>query len=79
MAVTSHYELRYTRQHFTPKDSKKPDVAVLNAIIEDLKLEKELCVYVGDSVNKDITMAIDCGISDVWAEYGQAHHRPSAY
>jgi hypothetical protein len=71
----SHYELRYTKQHFTPKDSKKPDVAVLDAIIEDLKLEKERCVYVGDSVNKDITMAIDCGISDVWAEYGQAHQR----
>jgi hypothetical protein len=33
-----------------------------------------LCI-VGDSVNKDITMAIDCGISDVWAEYGQAHQR----
>jgi FMN phosphatase YigB (HAD superfamily) len=71
----SHYELRYTKQHFTPKDSKKPVVVVLNAIIEDLGLAKEQCVYVGDSLHKDIAMALDCGISDVWAEYGQAHQR----
>jgi phosphoglycolate phosphatase-like HAD superfamily hydrolase len=31
----SHYELRYTKQLFTPKGSKKPDTAVLNAIIGD--------------------------------------------
>ena len=72
----SHYELRYTRRHFTPKGSKKPDTEVLNAIISDLELEKHDCVYIGDNLSKDVAMALDCEVEDVWAEYGQAHKRP---
>lgn len=72
---TSHYELKYTKQHFTPKGSKKPDTAVLNAIIADLGLDKNDCVYVGDNVAKDIAMALECGVDAAWAEYGQAHQR----
>ncbi len=71
-----HYELRYTKQDFTPEGSKKPDTAVLNAIISDLGLKKSECVFVGDSLMKDVAMAIDCGVTDVWAKYGQAHKRP---
>ena len=73
---TEHYELRYTKQHFTPKGSKKPDTKVLNAIVDDLGLNKADCVYVGDNLMKDVAMALDCGIEDVWAKYGQAHKRP---
>jgi FMN phosphatase YigB (HAD superfamily) len=69
-------ELRYTKQHFTPKGSKKPDTVVLNAIISDLGLAKNDCVYVGDNLAKDVAMAADCGVEDAWAEYGQAHKRP---
>jgi FMN phosphatase YigB (HAD superfamily) len=72
----SHYELRYTKQLFTPKGSKKPDTVVLNAIISDLGLAKSDCVYVGDNLAKDVAMAADCGVADAWAEYGQAHKRP---
>jgi FMN phosphatase YigB (HAD superfamily) len=72
----SHYELRYTKQLFTPKGSKKPDTVVLNAIISDLALVKSDCVYVGDNLVKDVAMALDCGVEDAWAEYGQAHKRP---
>ena len=25
---------------------------------------------------KDVAMALDCGVDDVWAKYGQAHKRP---
>jgi FMN phosphatase YigB (HAD superfamily) len=71
-----HYELTYSKQHFTPKGSKKPDIEVLDAIISDLGLEKAECVYVGDNLTKDVTMAQDCGVEDAWAEYGQAHKRP---
>lgn len=71
-----HYELKYARQHHTPKGSKKPDPDVLNAIIKELSLCKPDCVYVGDSLMKDVAMAKDCGIEDVWAKYGQAHKRP---
>lgn len=71
-----HYELKCTQQHFTPKGSKKPDTIVLNAIVTDLDLNKDDCVYVGDNLMKDTAMALDCGIEDVWAKYGQAHKRP---
>ncbi len=71
-----HYELKYTKQNFTPKGSKKPDMTVLNAIIGGLGLTKADCVYVGDNLMKDVAMALDCGVDDVWAKYGQAHKRP---
>jgi FMN phosphatase YigB (HAD superfamily) len=71
-----HYGLRYAKQQYTPKGSKKPDADVLNAIVAELSLNKLDCVYVGDSLMKDVAMAQDCGIEDVWAKYGQAHKRP---
>jgi phosphoglycolate phosphatase-like HAD superfamily hydrolase len=71
-----HYELHYTKQNFTPEGSKKRDTAVLNGIISDLGLKKSECVFVGDSLMKDVAMSLDCGVSDVWAKYGQAHKRP---
>jgi phosphoglycolate phosphatase len=45
----SSYELRFTKQLYTPRESKKPDTAVLNAIISDLGLSKKDCVYIGDN------------------------------
>jgi|SRR5579872_7217401 len=71
-----HYVLKYSKQQYTPKGSKKPDVDVLNAIISELGLNKADCVYIGDSLMKDVTMAKDCGVEDVWAKYGEAHKRP---
>jgi FMN phosphatase YigB (HAD superfamily) len=72
----SHYELKYSKQDFTPKGSKKPDPKVLDTIINDLGLNKADCVYVGDNLMKDVAMALDCRVDDVWAKYGQAHKRP---
>jgi FMN phosphatase YigB (HAD superfamily) len=71
----SHYQLRSAIQHYTPSGSKKPDATVLNAIMEDLKVPKEECIYVGDSLFKDVAMAQDAGVDDVWAKYGQAQSR----
>jgi FMN phosphatase YigB (HAD superfamily) len=71
----SHYELKYTIQHFTPRGSKKPDATVLKAIMEDLKVREEECIYVGDSLFKDVAMAQDAGVDDVWAKYGRAQSR----
>ncbi|MER8570650.1 HAD family hydrolase [Mesorhizobium sp. M1338] len=73
---SEHFKLNFTKQHFTPKGSKKPDTAVLNAIVSDLGLNKADCVYVGDNLMKDVAMALDGGIEDAWAKYGQAHKRP---
>src|SRR5262249_28698160 len=71
-----HYQLEYSKQAYTPKGSKKPDPTVLNAIIHELSLNKADCVYVGDNLMKDVAMARDSGVEDVWAKYGQAHKRP---
>lgn len=70
------YELKHTKQDYTPTNSKKPDTSVLNAMISGLGLSKADCVYVGDNLMKDVAMALDCGVDDVWAKYGQAHKRP---
>jgi FMN phosphatase YigB (HAD superfamily) len=70
------YKLKYSQSEHTPKGSKKPNPDVLNAIISGLGLQKTDCVYVGDNLMKDVAMAKDCGVEDVWAKYGQAHKRP---
>jgi phosphoglycolate phosphatase-like HAD superfamily hydrolase len=72
---TEHYRLRYTKQEHTPRGSKKPDPAVLDAIIAGLGMRKEMCVYVGDSLMKDVPMALESGVSAVFAKYGSAHKR----
>jgi FMN phosphatase YigB (HAD superfamily) len=71
-----HYKLRYTIQEFTPAGSKKPDPVVLQSIVEKLRLDATTSVYLGDSLMKDVPMAQDCGVEDVWAKYGEAHKRP---
>jgi phosphoglycolate phosphatase-like HAD superfamily hydrolase len=71
-----HYKLQYTKQEHTPRGSKKPDPTVLNAIIADLRMDKADCVYVGDNLMKDVAMALDCGVEDIYAKYGSAHKRP---
>ena len=47
---------------------------MLSQIVETLKVTKSECVYVGDSPTKDVAMAQDVGISDVYAKYGRAQH-----
>jgi FMN phosphatase YigB (HAD superfamily) len=71
----SYYELTSTAQRFTPKGSKKPDTAVLNKILNEVAMDRKDCAYIGDSLMKDIAMANDCGVTSVWARYGQAHTR----
>ncbi len=71
----SHYQLKYSTQRHVPKGSKKPDVLVLKSIMESLDLQPASCVYIGDSLMKDIAMAVDCGVPAVWAKYGIGHTR----
>jgi phosphoglycolate phosphatase-like HAD superfamily hydrolase len=70
----SHYEFHYTKQERTPKNSFKPDTIVLLKIIQDLGVDKSECVYVGDSLTKDVTMAQDARVADVYARYGKAQY-----
>lgn len=72
----AHYKLKYSKQLHTPKGSKKPDHKVLDSIIRQMKIPKSECVYIGDSLFKDVAMAQDCDVDDAWAQYGVGHMRP---
>jgi len=66
------YKLEKTLHHHTPKGALKPDKEMLISILASLNADCEDCMYVGDSLHKDIKMANDVGIASVLAEYGQS-------
>ena len=51
----------------------KPNPALLLHIINEIGAAPEECLYIGDSKMKDIAMAQDAGVTDVFAEYGVSH------
>lgn len=72
----NHYDLRRTRHHHTPPGERKPNPDILCSIVESVGAELDATVYVGDSLMKDVMMAQDAGIADVWAKYGYSPERP---
>jgi phosphoglycolate phosphatase-like HAD superfamily hydrolase len=71
-----HYRLRRAVHRNTPDGEVKPNPKVLLQIIRDVGAVPDEAAYIGDSQMKDIAMAQDAGVTDVWAEYGFAVHRP---
>jgi phosphoglycolate phosphatase len=67
--------LRKTRLRNTPQGEIKPNPAILLQIVTELGAQPTDCVYVGDSLMKDVVMAQQADITDVWAKYGEARHR----
>ncbi len=72
----SHYQLRRTVHGYTPKGELKPNPHILRQIIRDLGAVADEVVYVGDSLMKDVAMAREASVADVWAKYGVAQYRP---
>lgn len=68
------YTLQYTEQRYIPPGTRKPDPSILLGIIENVatKGQKERTIYIGDSLMKDVKMAQDAGVVDVYAQYGTA-------
>ena len=64
------YEFAYTRHQNTPSGELKPNKDILLSIVAHVGAKVEDCVYVGDSLVKDVAMAKDAGVFDVWAKYG---------
>jgi FMN phosphatase YigB (HAD superfamily) len=64
------YEFAYTKHQNTPTGELKPNKDILLSIIARVGAKVEECVYVGDSLVKDVAMAKDTGVTDVWAKYG---------
>jgi phosphoglycolate phosphatase len=71
----SYYDLVSTKHRYTPKGELKPNPDILHKIIEDVGAKPEQCLYVGDSLMKDMAMAKDAGVIGAHAEYGHAQHR----
>jgi phosphoglycolate phosphatase len=65
--------LTETRIENTPKGEVKPNPDVLQAIIAKVGAKAMDCVYVGDSLNKDVLMAQQAGVADVHFKCGVAH------
>lgn len=65
--------LLHTINKHTPENELKPNPALLLHIINEIGAVPEECLYIGDSKMKDIAMAQDAGVTDVFAEYGISH------
>jgi phosphoglycolate phosphatase-like HAD superfamily hydrolase len=76
---TDPEKLRHTVHRPTPKDAEKPNPDVLLSIVSDIGATKEQVVYVGDSLFKDIVMAQQAGVTDVYAAYGVSDKEGEEY
>lgn len=70
-----HYDLKGTIHKILARGAVKPNPEILGDIVTELGAEIDECVYVGDSLMKDVYMAQQAGIADVWAKYGVANSR----
>ncbi|QQS11029.1 MAG: HAD family hydrolase [Rhodospirillales bacterium] len=69
------YALTATEHRHTPKNEIKPNPGILRKIVSELGVDASDCIYVGDSLMKDVAMAIDAGLTSVHAKYGIAQGR----
>ena len=53
-----------------PLSFEKPSTRGIARILEDERLKLERVLIIGDSLKKDIRIAQEMGIADVWARYG---------
>lgn len=69
----AYYEHRRTIHRLTPAGALKPNAEILRTIVSEVGGELASTVYVGDSLMKDVAMAREAGVVDVWARYGESH------
>lgn len=74
-----NYLLKDTEHRFTPDGEYKPNPHILLSIIEELGFDTEDTVYIGDNLLKDVFMAQQANVTDVYAAYGAAQHRSEEY
>lgn len=65
-----HWEPIKTEIRYFSKSVKKPDSKILEIILRDFQVAKENAVYIGDKIDRDIRMAIDAGVTSIYAKYG---------
>lgn len=70
------YQLQVTQVRHTPPGELKPNPRVLLDILKTIGATADRCVYIGDSLFKDVAMARDVGVLDVHAQYGESQRKP---
>lgn len=45
---------------------EKPELQIFQKTLQKLKIESEECLYIGDSYEKDIKGALNCGMEAIW-------------
>lgn len=70
------YQLQVTETKNTPLGELKPNPKILLDIIKAEAASIDRCIYVGDSLFKDVAMARDIAVLDVHAKYGESQKRP---
>lgn len=71
-----YYRLKETEIRLTPKGAVKPNPDLLMEIIRSLGAQPAQCIYVGDKLTRDVLMAQQAGVTDVWAKYGEVKDLP---
>ena len=56
-----------------PSTARKPDPSSIQLILKEIGVQADRCLYVGDSLAKDVAMARNAGILAAWARYGTSH------
>jgi len=79
-SITTHsqrdkYRLEKTKHRHLRPGEQKPNPEVLKDILTGVGRLAEECIYVGDSLLKDIAMAQDAAVLDVFAEYGRVQDK----
>lgn len=74
-SVYKHYDDDFWNPKLTkikslPKDTRKPNAEILWTILNDFGADKESSIYIGDKLDRDILMAQQAGVTNVYAEYG---------
>jgi phosphoglycolate phosphatase-like HAD superfamily hydrolase len=65
-----YWEPQQTEIRHLSRFDKKPNKEILEIILEDFNLDKKHTIYVGDKLDRDVQMALDVGITSVYANYG---------
>jgi beta-phosphoglucomutase-like phosphatase (HAD superfamily) len=56
-----------------PPADRKPNPRVIRDICRRERIDPQEAVYVGDSLTRDVAMALSAGVTAAWAKYGTAY------
>jgi len=73
------YALKRTIHRHTPPKKSKPNPEILRQIMHEIGVDPAHCIYIGDNLFKDVSMAQAAGVVDVYASYGTGHREEEEY